>query len=48
MKTIGIIGGISWLSTVAYYKFLNQMVNERLGGVNAAKVIIYSVNFVLK
>ncbi len=45
MKTIGIIGGITWLSTVEYYKFINQMVNERLGGVNAAKVIIYSVNF---
>ena len=45
MKTIGIIGGISWLSTAEYYKLLNQMVNERLGGVNAAKVIIYSVNF---
>jgi len=45
MKTIGIIGGITWLSTVEYYKFINQMVNERLGGVNAAKVIICSVNF---
>lgn len=45
MKTIGIIGGISWLSTAEYYKLLNQMVNERLGGVNAAKIIIYSVNF---
>jgi aspartate racemase len=45
MKIIGIVGGISWLSTVEYYKFVNQLVNERLGGVNAAKVIIYSVNF---
>lgn len=45
MKTIGIIGGVTWLSTVEYYKFINQMVNERLGGVNAAKVIICSVNF---
>lgn len=45
MKTIGIIGGITWLSTVEYYKFINQMVNERLGGVNAAKLIIHSVNF---
>ncbi len=45
MKTIGIIGGISWLSTVEYYKFLNQIVNERLGGVHAAKIILYSVNF---
>jgi aspartate racemase len=45
MKTIGIIGGISWLSTIEYYKFVNQIVNDRLGGVNAAQVIIYSVNF---
>lgn len=45
MKTIGIVGGISWLSTIEYYKFVNQIVNERLGGVNAARVIIYSVNF---
>jgi aspartate racemase len=45
MKTIGLIGGISWLSTIEYYKFINQLVNERLGGVDAAKVIIYSVNF---
>ncbi|MES2372266.1 MAG: aspartate/glutamate racemase family protein [Bacteroidota bacterium] len=45
MKTIGIVGGISWLSTIEYYKFVNQIVNDRLGGVNAAQVIIYSVNF---
>ncbi|MBV9989081.1 MAG: aspartate/glutamate racemase family protein [Chitinophagaceae bacterium] len=45
MKTIGLIGGISWLSTIEYYKLLNELVNEKLGGVNAAKVIIYSVNF---
>jgi aspartate racemase len=45
MKTIGIIGGISWLSTIEYYRYVNQIVNDRLGGVNAAKVIIYSVNF---
>ncbi|MES2004514.1 MAG: aspartate/glutamate racemase family protein [Bacteroidota bacterium] len=45
MKTIGLVGGISWLSTAEYYKYLNLLVNERLGGVNAAKVIIYSINF---
>ena len=45
MKTIGIIGGISWLSTIEYYRFVNQIVNDRLGGVNAAQVIVYSVNF---
>ena len=45
MKTIGIIGGLTWLSTVDYYKLLNQMVNEKLGGVSSAKIILYSVEF---
>jgi aspartate racemase len=45
MKTIGLIGGLTWLSTLDYYRFLNQQVNEMLGGVEAAKIIIYSVNF---
>jgi len=45
MKTIGIIGGMTWLSSLDYYRFLNQMVNERLGGVEAAKIILYSLNF---
>jgi len=45
MKTIGIIGGITWLSSLDYYRLLNQMVNERLGGVEAAKIILYSLNF---
>lgn len=45
MKTIGLIGGLSWLSTIDYYRLLNEMVNERLGGIEAGKIIIYSVNF---
>lgn len=45
MKTIGLIGGTSWVSTADYYKFINQFTNERLGGVNAATIILYSVNF---
>ena len=45
MKTIGIIGGITWLSTAEYYRLLNEMVNERLGGVHSAKLIIHSVDF---
>jgi len=45
MKTIGIIGGISWLSSAEYYRIINEMVNERLGGVNSAKIILYSVNY---
>jgi aspartate racemase len=45
MKTIGLIGGLSWLSTIDYYRLLNEMVNERLGGIEAGKIVIYSVNF---
>jgi len=45
MKTIGLIGGASWISTVEYYRIINQQVNERLGGVNSARILLYSVNF---
>ncbi len=45
MKTIGIIGGLTWYSTVEYYKLLNELVNERLGGAHAAKIILHSVDF---
>jgi aspartate racemase len=45
LKTIGLIGGLTWVSSQDYYRLLNQLVNERLGGVEAAKVILYSVNF---
>lgn len=45
MKTIGLIGGISWVSTVDYYKLINELVNKRLGGLNYAKWILHSFNF---
>lgn len=45
MKTIGMIGGTSWLSTVEYYTNINKLVNERLGKNNSARIILYSVNF---
>lgn len=45
MKTIGIIGGISWVSSADYYRLINEMINERLGGVNAGRIILYSVNY---
>ena len=45
MRTIGIIGGISWLSSIDYYRLINEKINQRLGGVNAGKIILYSVNF---
>ena len=45
MKTLGLIGGTNWVSTVDYYKLINQEVNNRLGGLNSAKILLYSVNF---
>lgn len=45
MKTIGMIGGMSWESTVTYYKMVNQVVKEQLGGFHSAKCILYSVDF---
>lgn len=45
MKTIGLIGGMSWESTVTYYQIINEAVKERLGGLHSAKCILYSVDF---
>lgn len=45
MKTLGLIGGTGWVSTVDYYKLINELINEKLGGVHAAKLILYSLNF---
>ncbi|MEP6845139.1 MAG: aspartate/glutamate racemase family protein [Panacibacter sp.] len=45
MKTIGLIGGLTWLSTLDYYRLLNQMVNDKKGGVASAKIFMYSVEF---
>lgn len=45
MKTLGLIGGMTWLSTVEYYRLINQEVNERAGGRQSARLILYSVNF---
>jgi len=44
MKTIGMLGGTGWVSTIEYYRIINETVNERLGGNNFAKCIIYSLN----
>jgi aspartate racemase len=44
MKTLGLIGGISWLSTAEYYRLINEGVNARLGGLNNAKCIVHSLN----
>ena len=45
MKTIGLIGGMSWESTVTYYQVINEAVKERLGGLRSARCILYSVDF---
>jgi aspartate racemase len=45
MRTIGLIGGLSWFSTAVYYKTINQFTNERLGGAHSAKLILFSVDF---
>lgn len=45
MKKLGLVGGTSWISTIDYYRFINEGINEKLGGLNFAELIIYSVNF---
>jgi aspartate racemase len=45
MKTIGMIGGMSWESSVEYYRIVNEAVQQRLGGVHSAKCVMYSVDF---
>ena len=45
VKTIGLIGGMSWESTVPYYRLLNEGVKHRLGGLHSARVVLYSVDF---
>lgn len=45
MKTLGLIGGMSWESTVPYYRQINQQINQRLGGLHSARIILYSVDF---
>ena len=45
MKTIGLIGGMSWESTVTYYQILNETVKQQLGGLHSARILLYSVDF---
>ena len=45
MKTIGLIGGMSWESTLPYYRIVNETVRARLGGLHSAKLVLYSVDF---
>jgi aspartate racemase len=45
VKIIGLIGGMSWESTIPYYRQINETVKQRLGGLHSAKLILYSVDF---
>lgn len=45
MKTIGLLGGMSWQSTVGYYRAINEGVKNSLGGLHSAKIVLYSVDF---
>ncbi len=45
MKTIGLIGGMSWESTVPYYRQINQTIKQQLGGLHSARLVLYSVDF---
>jgi aspartate racemase len=45
MKIVGLIGGMSWESTIPYYRQINEFIKERLGGLHSAKIILYSVDF---
>ena len=45
MKTLGLLGGMSWESTVGYYRIINQGIKERLGGLHSARIVMYSVDF---
>lgn len=45
MKTIGLIGGMSWESSAEYYRLLNELVRERLGGLHSARCVLHSVDF---
>lgn len=45
MKTVGLIGGMSWESTITYYQLLNEGVKDALGGLHSAKILLYSVDF---
>lgn len=45
MKKIGLVGGISWTSTLDYYRYINEGINKEVGGLHSAECIIYSLNF---
>ena len=48
MKTIGIIGGMSWESTIEYYRIINELVNKKLSGLHSAKMLIESYDTIFQ
>jgi aspartate racemase len=47
MKTIGLIGGMSWESSAEYYRLINEAVRARLGGLHSAQSLLYSFDFAI-
>ncbi|WP_158700206.1 amino acid racemase, partial [Cronobacter dublinensis] len=45
MKTVGLLGGMSWESTIPYYRLINEGVRDRLGGLHSAQLLLHSVDF---
>jgi len=45
MKVIGLIGGMSWNSSLEYYRLINESVAEKLGGLHSARIVLYSLDF---
>jgi aspartate racemase len=45
MKTIGLLGGMSWESTASYYRIINEEIKHRLGGLHSAQIVLYSLDF---
>lgn len=45
MRTLGLLGGMSWESTIPYYRIINQTVKEKLGGLHSAKIVLFSIDF---
>jgi aspartate racemase len=45
MKIVGLLGGMSWESTIPYYRQINELIKERMGGLHSAKIVLYSVDF---
>ncbi|MDI8106023.1 aspartate/glutamate racemase, partial [Salmonella enterica subsp. enterica serovar Anatum] len=45
MKTIGLLGGMSWESTIPYYRLINEGIKQQLGGLHSASLLLHSVDF---